>query len=83
MTEINFCPFCDAPQHKLMLCKDTTFYCKECSRFFNFEELPIKCPRCKGDIRKSDFPSPSGEALFMCNKCKRTNTAKDLLEDEN
>ena len=80
MAELNFCPFCDAPQHKLMGCKEDIFFCKECNRFFNFEELPVKCPRCKGDLRMSDFPSPSGEALFQCIKCKRTCPSSEVLE---
>ena len=83
MTEINFCPFCDAPQHKLMLCKDELFFCKICNRFFNLNEVEIKCPRDNGQLRKSDFPSPSGEALFQCSKCKRTFSTKELLDDEN
>ena len=83
MTEINFCPFCDAPQHKLMLCKDELFFCKICNRFFKLEENEIKCTRNSGQLRKSDFPSPSGEALFQCSKCKRTFPIKELLEDEN
>ncbi|MCK5283059.1 MAG: hypothetical protein KAK00_06625 [Nanoarchaeota archaeon] len=80
MTEINFCPYCDAPQHKLMLCKEGIFFCKECSKFFRFEDIGIKCERCKGDLRKSDFVSPSGGAVFFCTKCKRTCTVNEILE---
>ena len=80
MGEINFCPFCEAAQHKLMLCKEDVFFCKECNRFFRFESLDIKCPRCKGDVRKADFPSSKGEALFLCVKCKRTCPASEILE---
>lgn len=81
MTEINFCPHCDASQHKLMLCKEGIFFCKECNRFFKFEALDFKCLRCKGEIRKSDFSSPKGEAVFMCIKCKRTYTVNEILEE--
>ena len=81
MAEINCCPYCEAGQHKLMLCKNDIFFCKQCNRFFRFQELDINCPRCKGKISKSDFPSPSGEAVFFCNKCKRTYPGKELLED--
>jgi uncharacterized protein YbaR (Trm112 family) len=80
MPEMNFCPFCDAPQHKLMLCKDNIFYCKQCNRFFKFEDLDIHCPRCKGSIQKSDFSSPSGAAVFLCMKCKRTYPVSEILE---
>ena len=81
MTELNFCPFCDASQHKLMACKNDIFFCKECNRFFRFSELEIKCPRCKGSMRNSDFPMPSGEVLFQCVKCKKTYPAGEVLED--
>ena len=80
MTDLNFCPFCDAPQHKIMACKEGVFFCKDCNRFFRFEELMVKCSRCKGDLRKADFPSPSGGALFLCVKCKRTHLIDELLE---
>jgi hypothetical protein len=81
MSEVNFCPFCDAPQHKLMLCKKDLFFCKLCNRFFKLNELDVKCQRCKGQYKKSDFPSPSGEAVFFCVKCKRTFPASEILED--
>ncbi len=80
MDEINFCPFCDAPQHKLMLLRENNLFCKECSRFFSLEELDIRCSRCKGKLRKSDFPSPKGDPLFMCSKCKRTFPFSEVME---
>jgi len=81
MGEVNFCPFCDAPQHKLMLCKENLFFCKECNEFFKLEELSIKCQRCKGQLRKSDFSSPTGGAVFFCIKCKRTYPTQEILEE--
>ena len=83
MSEINFCPYCDAPQHKLMMLKENLLFCKICNTFFTLDEVEIKCPRDKGKLRISDFPSPSGDALFQCSKCKRTIPARELLEDEN
>ena len=81
MPEINFCPFCEAPQHKLLLCKESIFFCKQCNRFFKFRDLDLKCERCNGELRKSDFDSPSGGTVFMCSKCKKTYSVKELLED--
>ena len=81
MSEINFCPFCDAPQHKILLCKGNIFFCKECSRFFELKEVELKCPKCDSrNIIKSDFPSPSGEAAFQCNDCKKTLSATEFLK---
>jgi hypothetical protein len=79
MAEINFCPFCEAPQHKLLLCKEGVFFCKVCNRFFKFSGLDIKCERCKAELRKSDFDSPKGGAVFFCVKCKRTYTPPEIL----
>lgn len=81
MSEINFCPFCDSPQHKILLCKSDIFFCKECSRFFKLKELELKCPKCDSkSVVKSDFPSPVGEAVFQCNSCKKTLSASEFLK---
>lgn len=81
MSELNFCPFCDAPQHKILLCNEEIFFCKECSRFFKFESLDLKCTKCNStEIKKSDFPSPQGEAVFQCNACKKTLSASEFLK---
>ena len=65
MSEINFCPYCDAPSHKILLCKGDIFFCKECSRFFKLKEVNLKCSKCDSEnIVKSDFPSSTGEAAF-------------------
>lgn len=81
MTEINFCPFCDAPQHKILLCKGEIFFCKECSRFFKLKNIELKCPKCDSEkIVKSDFPSPTGETAFQCSDCKKTLSATEFLK---
>jgi len=81
MSELNFCPFCDAPQHKIVLIKEPLFYCKECSNFFKLEHFEMKCPKCEAkEIAKSDFPSPSGEAVFQCRKCKKALPASEILK---
>ena len=81
MSEINFCPFCDAPQHKILYCKSDVFFCKQCSRFFKFIEVKMKCPKCDSEqITKSDYPSPTGEAVFQCNKCKKAISATEFLK---
>jgi len=81
MSEINFCPFCDASDFKLILCNKDLFFCKECNKFFNLEELKLKCCKCdKTNIRKSDFPSPSGEVVFQCNDCKRNFSSSEFLK---
>ena len=81
MSEINFCPFCDAPQHKIMLCKGDVFFCKECSKFFRLKDITLKCPKCDcKDIAKSEFPSSSGEAVFQCKNCKKTLSSSEFLK---
>ena len=78
--EVNFCPFCDAPQHKI-LSHDSLMFCKECKNFFRLEEVKLKCLKCKStDVVNSDFPSPSGEVVFQCNKCRKMYSAKELLD---
>ena len=81
MSEMNFCPFCDSPSHKILLCSENLFFCKECSRFFKLEEISLKCPKCDSvNIIKSDYPSPSGEVAFQCNDCKKTLSATEFLK---
>jgi len=81
MSEINFCPFCDAASHKIMLCMGNLFFCKECSVFFELKEIGLKCPKCESrNIVKSDFPAASGEAAFQCKDCKKTLSAGEFLK---
>lgn len=82
--EINFCPYCNAAQHKIMLCRSGIYFCKECSRFFNLESIKLKCPKCeKTRIIKSDFPSPSGEPIFQCKVCKKMTSASEFFKENN
>ena len=81
MSELNFCPFCDAPQHKIVILRENLLYCRECSRFFKLDEIELKCPKCDShEIAKSDFPAPSGEAVFQCRKCKKALSASEFLK---
>lgn len=81
MSEINFCPFCDAPQHKILLCNGYIFFCKECSKFFKLEDIELKCPKCDSiKIIKSDFLSPKGEVVFQCSDCKKSLSASEFLK---
>jgi len=80
MVEINFCPFCDAPQHKLLACNGDILFCKDCAKFFRLSELKLKCIKCDSEnITKSDFPSPAGEAVFQCKNCKKSFAAKQFF----
>ena len=81
MSEMNFCPFCEAPQHKMLGCKEDIFFCKECHKFFKLKELLVKCPRCdKENIIKSDFPAANGEAVFQCGSCKHMLSATEFFK---
>ena len=81
MSEVNFCPFCDAPQHKILYCKGDIFFCKLCSKFFKLKEVSLKCQKCDSNqIVKSDYPSPTGEAVFQCNVCKKALSATEFLK---
>jgi len=81
MTEINFCPFCDAPQHKVLLCKEYIFFCRGCNKFFKLEELGLKCQKCDSkEIVRGEFPSAAGETVFQCNKCKKAFSASEFLK---
>lgn len=77
---MNFCPYCSASHFKLVMCGEDIFFCRECNRFFMFQELSLKCPRCESvRVRKSDFPSPSGELVFQCLSCKKNTSASEFL----
>jgi len=43
MDDINFSRFADAPQHKILYCDKDVWFCKECSKFFKFREIKLKC----------------------------------------
>ena len=79
--EINFCPYCNASDFKLILCKDGLFFCNECNKFFRFDDIELKCLKCsKTNIIKSDFASPSGEVVFQCNDCKKAFSSSELFK---
>jgi len=81
MAEINFCPFCSAPEHKLIVINDKYNICKECNRFFLLNQILLKCPKCdKTEIINSDFPSPQGELILQCRSCKKMAAAKEFLK---
>jgi len=81
MPEINFCPFCDSPRHKLNSIKEDFYFCRECNTFFNLNESKLKCVKCPStDIIDSEFPSPDGQLVFQCSKCKKMFSAKEILE---
>lgn len=81
MPELNFCPFCDAPQHKVLLFNEHLFFCKICNVFFNLEEKHLICPKCKSKkIEDSDFPAPNGDVVFQCARCRKMFSAREFLE---
>lgn len=82
MTEINFCPYCDASQHKIAAISEEKFFCKECNRFFKIQEKKMRCLKCSStDIVDSEFPSPDGQMVFQCRKCKKMFSAKEFLSN--
>lgn len=87
MSELKFCPCCNAGEHKIMSISDVK-YCKECSNFFGFQDIELECPKCsKKNLTISDFPLPDGSIVFQCKSCKKmfsltdvTEANKDILE---
>ncbi|MFH1399745.1 MAG: hypothetical protein ABIG95_06580 [Candidatus Woesearchaeota archaeon] len=80
MTTIEFCPYCDSPAHKLMNINEDIKYCKVCQKFFSIKQINLKCPKCDYHIiSHSDFPMPTGEAIFQCHKCKKMFGAKEMI----
>ena len=82
MKELNFCPFCDAAQHKVILLeKQNLHFCKLCNTFFSLEESKYECFKCGSTrIEDSDFPSPDGQVVFQCKKCKKMFSATEFFE---
>ncbi len=72
MVEVNFCPYCDSPQHKLVQFGDDLIFCKECNRFFKLKQVYYRCWKCNSKrIEDSGYPSPNGELVFQCMSCKK------------
>ncbi|MFP4424497.1 MAG: hypothetical protein ACLFP2_04690 [Candidatus Woesearchaeota archaeon] len=72
MPELNFCPFCDAPQHKLALLREDLCFCRVCNTFFSVEQKQFNCFKCNSHcFEDSEFPSPDGQLVLQCRKCKK------------
>jgi hypothetical protein len=82
MEELNFCPYCDAAQHKVTYMPDQELYfCKTCNNFFRLKDIKFECFKCGSTkIEDSDFPSPDGEIVFQCKKCKKMFSASEFFE---
>lgn len=79
--EVNFCPYCDAPGHKILPHTDGMFFCRECNSFFKLEKVSLQCPKCDSEkIQDSDFPGADGQIILQCKSCKKMFNAKELLD---
>lgn len=79
--DVNFCPYCDAPSHKMLQYKEDMFFCRVCNKFFRLKNIKLLCPKCDSNkIEDSDFPSPDGQIVLQCKSCKKMFSAKDLLD---
>ena len=82
MSDLNFCPFCDSPGHKV-LDLQTQYFCRSCNKFFTLAIVQYKCPKC-GSLKcqDSDFPAPDGQIVIQCQKCKKMFSLKEFLEKQ-
>lgn len=81
MAELNFCPFCDAPRHKVVGMPEGSHFCKECGNFFTLHEVKFTCMKCRSvRFEASDFPTPDGELVLQCRKCKKLFSVSEFLE---
>ncbi len=81
MNEINFCPSCDSPGHRIVRFNEELCFCKVCNSFFNLSYLELKCPKCNNlKVKASDFPSPTGEIIFHCERFKKMSPASIFLK---
>ena len=80
MSELQFCPYCNASEHKILQI-GTHYFCKECEKFFSLSPLKVECPKCeKKTITISDFPMPDGGLVFQCMSCKKMFSLKEIME---
>jgi len=81
MTDLNFCPYCDAPQHKVLPFQEDIYFCKECNKFFKLHYIQYACWKC-GSKRfvDSDFPSPDGQVVLQCSSCKKMFSKDDFFK---
>lgn len=82
MEDINFCPFCDSPRHKLLLLDGNLIFCRHCRKFFRLSEVYFKCWKC--DSKKfqcSEYSSPDGQVVFQCLLCKKLFTKNDFFKN--
>jgi hypothetical protein len=81
MATINFCPLCDAPQHKLLMFSEEMFFCKDCNKFFNLKLIKFACWKCGSKrFKDSDFPSPDGQVVLQCSSCKKMFSQDDFFK---
>jgi uncharacterized protein YbaR (Trm112 family) len=81
MDDINFCPFCNASNHKVVVVKGDMLFCKECNHFFDLVEKKLKCIKCDSNhLTYSDFPTPDGQVVFQCKDCKKMFSTKELIK---
>ena len=80
MSELNFCPYCDAPQHKLLEVSGDSFFCRECHAYFSCEQHELVCLKCSRSLRDSDFPAPDGGIVLQCSHCKKMYAGRDVFK---
>ena len=81
MDDLEFCPFCNEASHKIVPCKEETFFCRSCNRFFDLKQIKYTCFKCGGsNIKDSDFPAPDGDLVFQSSSCKKMYSKKEFFE---
>ncbi len=81
MVEVNFCPYCDAPQHKLAGFENNLLFCKECKKFFRLEHVQFECWKCGSKkFTDSGYPNPDGQRVLQCMSCKKMFSESDFFK---
>jgi len=58
-----------------------TIFCRECNNFFELTEVQFKCLKCGSKrFEDSEFPTPDGEMVLQCKKCKKMYSLTDFLK---